>query len=40
MLGVMLARLPKERKADALSKLEAVESNVGSRLLRRAATST
>ena len=28
MLGVMVARLPKERKADALSKLEAVESNV------------
>jgi hypothetical protein len=28
MLGVMVARLPKERKADALSRLEAVESNV------------
>jgi Pyridoxamine 5'-phosphate oxidase len=28
MLGVMVARLPKERKADALAKLEAVESNV------------
>ena len=28
MLGVMVTRLPKERKAEALSKLEAVESNV------------
>ena len=28
MLGAMVARLPKERKADALSKLDAVESNV------------
>jgi Pyridoxamine 5'-phosphate oxidase len=28
MLRVMVARLPKERKAEALSKLEAVESNV------------
>jgi hypothetical protein len=28
MLTAMVVRLPKERKADALSKLEAVESNV------------